>query len=138
MVGAGQQLTEEQVRAAVNELTREEIAPAAKADFLVALARKGETIAEITAFASLLRDRAVGVPLDDRTRARDLLDVVGTGGDRLNTFNISSTSALLAAAAGVTVAKHGNRAATSASFQPTGRRRHADAAVDVRSASPPA
>jgi anthranilate phosphoribosyltransferase len=115
MVEAGQQLTEEQVLAAVNELTREEIAPAAKADFLVALARKGETIAEITAFASLLRDKAVSVPLDEQTRARELLDVVGTGGDRLNTFNISSTSALLAAAAGVTVAKHGNRAATSAS-----------------------
>jgi anthranilate phosphoribosyltransferase len=115
MVGAGQHLTEEQVRAAVNELTREEVAPAAKADFLVALARKGETIVEITAFASLLREKAVGVPLDERTRARELLDVVGTGGDRLNTFNISSTSALLAAAAGVTVAKHGNRAATSAS-----------------------
>lgn len=115
LAAAGQNLTEEQVRTAVNELTREDIAPAAKADFLIALAGKGETIHEITAFARLLRDKAVGVPLDESTRARELLDVVGTGGDKLNTFNISSTAALLAAAAGVTVAKHGNRAATSAS-----------------------
>jgi anthranilate phosphoribosyltransferase len=114
-VSAGQHLTAQHVQAAVNELTREDVAPATKADFLAALARKGETIEEITAFARLLRDKAVSVPLDESTRARELLDVVGTGGDKLNTFNISSTSALLAAAAGVTVAKHGNRAATSAS-----------------------
>jgi anthranilate phosphoribosyltransferase len=114
-VSAGQHLTAQHVQASVNELTREDVAPATKADFLAALARKGETIEEITAFARLLRDKAVSVPLDESTRARELLDVVGTGGDKLNTFNISSTSALLAAAAGVTVAKHGNRAATSAS-----------------------
>jgi anthranilate phosphoribosyltransferase len=54
------------------------------------------------------------VPLDPVTRGREILDVVGTGGDKLNTFNISSTAALLCAAAGITVAKHGNRAATSA------------------------
>jgi len=112
---AGRHLTEEQVRVVVNELTREDVTPAAKADFLTALARKGETIEEIAAFARRLRDKAVSVPLDEQTRARELLDVVGTGGDRLNTFNISSTAALLSAAAGVTVAKHGNRAATSAS-----------------------
>jgi anthranilate phosphoribosyltransferase len=104
-----------QVRAAVAELVREDVPVALKADFLSALARKGETIAEITEFASVLRDMAVAVPLDETTRAREILDVVGTGGDRLNTFNISSTAALLCAAAGVTVAKHGNRAATSTS-----------------------
>lgn len=111
----GQNLSAALVQTAVAELTREDIAAEVKADFLTALAQKGETIEEITAFASLLRDRAVAVPLDESTRARELLDVVGTGGDKLNTFNISSTSALLAAAAGVTVAKHGNRAATSPS-----------------------
>jgi len=110
-----QNLSPVHVAAAVAELTREDIPAEPKADFLTALAQKGETIEEITAFASILRDRAVAVPLDEATRARELLDVVGTGGDRLNTFNISSTSALLAAAAGVTVAKHGNRAATSPS-----------------------
>lgn len=84
-----------------------------KADFLSELARKGETPAEITAFARELRARAVQPRLDDSLRSGELLDVVGTGGDRLSTFNISTTVALLAAAAGVKVAKHGNRASTS-------------------------
>jgi anthranilate phosphoribosyltransferase len=112
---AGTDLSETQVAAALDALVQDTIAVAEKADFLAALARKGESIAEITAFARQLRERAVAVPLDPRTRTREILDVVGTGGDRLNTFNISSTAALLCAAAGVTVAKHGNRAATSAS-----------------------
>jgi anthranilate phosphoribosyltransferase len=107
-------LSETQVRAAIVELVRDDRPAALKADFLSALARKGETIGEITAFASILREMAVPVPLDAQTRAREIFDVVGTGGDRLNTFNISSTAALLCAAAGVTVAKHGNRAITSA------------------------
>lgn len=111
----GAALSGDQVQDAVAGLVREGLPATLKADFLSALARKGETIEEISAFASLLRDKAVGVPLDPQTRTREILDVVGTGGDRLNTFNISSTSALLAAAAGVTVAKHGNRAATSSS-----------------------
>ena len=114
-VAGGQNLSPADVSRVVAELTREDIGAEPKADFLTALAQKGETIEEITAFASVLRDKSVAVPLDDPTRARELLDVVGTGGDKLNTFNISSTSALLAAAAGVTVAKHGNRAATSPS-----------------------
>jgi len=108
-------LSADQVRTAVAELVREDVPAALKADFLSALAGKGETIAEITAFAAELRLRSVAVPLDAATRAREILDVVGTGGDRLNTFNISSTASLLCAAAGVTVAKHGNRAITSAS-----------------------
>lgn len=114
-VSAGRGLSDAQVQDAIAELVREELAVELKADFLSALAAKGESIAEITAFAASLRDMAVAVPLDAATRAREILDVVGTGGDRLNTFNISSTAALLCAAAGVVVAKHGNRAATSAS-----------------------
>jgi len=106
-------LNGEQVALAVAELVDEKIAPETKADFLSALAQKGETPEEIAAFARELRERALPVPLDAETRAREILDVVGTGGDRLGTFNISTTVALVCAAAGVTVAKHGNRAVTS-------------------------
>ena len=106
-------LSEEQIRAAVELLVEEKIAPADKADFLSALAKKGETVSEIAAFARALREKSVVPPLDSETRAREILDVVGTGGDRLNTFNISTTVAILCAAAGVPVAKHGNRAITS-------------------------
>ena len=84
-----------------------------KAEFLTALAQKGETTDEIAAFARELRGRAIEAPLDAATRAVEVLDVCGTGGDRLNTFNISTTVAIVAAAAGITVAKHGNRAITS-------------------------
>jgi len=109
----GEPLNAAQVRAAVEELAAESVAPEPKADFLTALARKGETPAEIAAFARELHARSVPLPLDPETRRREILDVVGTGGDRLGTFNISTTVALLCAAAGVTVAKHGNRAVTS-------------------------
>ncbi|MCX6895068.1 MAG: anthranilate phosphoribosyltransferase [Verrucomicrobia bacterium] len=102
-----------QIAAAVNALVDETLPAAAKAGFLTALAQKGETVEEIAAFARELRERAVAVPLDAATRAREILDVVGTGGDQLGTFNISTTVAILCAAAGVTVAKHGNRAVTS-------------------------
>ena len=111
----GHSLTNEQVTAAVAALTDEAMVPEPKAAFLTALALKGETSAEIAAFALALRERATPVPLDSETRAREILDVCGTGGDQLNTFNISTTVALVCAAAGVTVAKHGNRAITSQS-----------------------
>ena len=106
-------LTEPQIHAAVEELIDEKVLVAAKADFLTALAQKGETPDEITAFARALREKSIPPPLDADTRSREILDVVGTGGDRLSTFNISTTVAILCAAAGVTVAKHGNRAVTS-------------------------
>lgn len=112
-LAAAQSLSPEQARASVESLTDETISAQAKADFLIALARKGETPAEIAAFAAALREKSVPPPLDAETRAREILDIVGTGGDRLNTFNISTTAAILCAAAGVTVAKHGNRAVTS-------------------------
>ena len=112
-LAASQPLTDEQARLAVAELTDERIPAETKADFLTALAGKGETAQEIAAFARELRARSVSPPLDDATRAREILDVCGTGGDRLNTFNISTTVALVVAAAGVAVAKHGNRAITS-------------------------
>ncbi len=107
-------LANEQVRQAVDQLADERVSAAAKADFLTALAQKGETPDEIAAFARALRDKSVPPPIDPAWRdAREILDVVGTGGDRLGTFNISTAAALICAAAGVTVAKHGNRAVTS-------------------------
>jgi len=110
---AGAALTDPEVGASVGRLTDEAEPVETKAAFLTALARKGESIGEIAAFARALRERSVRVELDAATRTAEILDVCGTGGDRLNTFNISTTVALLAAAAGVTVAKHGNRAITS-------------------------
>ena len=106
-------LSSEEIRLSVRELASESVPPELKADFLTALARKGETPGEIAAFAHELRERSLQPTLDPETRSREILDVVGTGGDRLSTFNISTTVALLASAAGVRVAKHGNRASTS-------------------------
>lgn len=114
-LNSGRPLDEAQVRSAVAELADEHVPVTAKADFLIALTRKGETPEEIAAFARELRARAVVPPIDAAWRgSREILDVVGTGGDHLSTFNISTTVALVCAAAGVVVAKHGNRAVTSA------------------------
>jgi anthranilate phosphoribosyltransferase len=109
----GDHLTGEQVAVAVAQLVEESVPAALKADFLCHLARKIETPEEIAAFARELRAKSIAPPLDSETRTRVILDVCGTGGDRLNTFNISTTVALVCASAGVTVAKHGNRAVTS-------------------------
>lgn len=107
-------LTSEQCRTAVENLIDESNPPSLKADFLVQLGRKGETVEEIAAFARALLEHSIQPPLDAGWRGSNrILDVCGTGGDRLNTFNISTTVALVCAAAGVPVAKHGNRAMTS-------------------------
>jgi anthranilate phosphoribosyltransferase len=110
---AGRALTSDQVSVAVAALVNETVSAQAKAGFLTALAAKGETTDEITSFARQLRELSMAPILDDATRAGEILDVCGTGGDRLQTFNISTTVALIVAAAGVAVAKHGNRAITS-------------------------
>lgn len=110
-----QNLSAEQVQDAVRALTDEIITAVEKADFLAALARKGESVEEIAAFAQALRGLSLTPPIAAALRARPILDVVGTGGDRLNTINISTTAAIICAAAGVAVAKHGNRAITSQS-----------------------
>ena len=81
------------------------------AAFLTALRLKGETVAEITGAARAMRQKAAFID----TGMADVLDIVGTGGDSLGTFNISTTSCFVAAGAGVTVAKHGNRAISSRS-----------------------
>ncbi len=106
-------LTPGQIVLAIEQLVDERVPPAIKADFLSLLSRKGETADEIAAFVLELRGRAIRPVLDGDLADREILDVVGTGGDRLSTFNISTTVALVAAAAGVVVAKHGNRASTS-------------------------
>jgi anthranilate phosphoribosyltransferase len=114
-LAAAQPMTSEQIHLAVEQLTDENVAPEVKADFLCHLALKGETAEEIAVFAKALRDRSIQPPLDPALRAREILDVCGTGGDKLNTFNISTTVAIVCAASGLAVAKHGNRAITSQS-----------------------
>jgi len=111
----GKALSAAQVTDAVAALTSESISVESKAALLTALAKKGETPEEISAFAHELRARSIQPPLDAETRAQEILDVCGTGGDHLGTFNISTTVAIVCAAAGVLVAKHGNRAITSKS-----------------------
>ncbi len=114
-LAAGKILSDEQIHAAVEQLVDENIPAATKAEFLSRLAIKGETVEEIAAFARALCDKSITPPLTPETHAREILDVCGTGGDQLNTFNISTTVAILCAAAGIAVAKHGNRAITSKS-----------------------
>lgn len=108
-------LTAPQIAAAVQALIAESVAVETKAVFLTALAQKGETPEEIAAFAREIQARSIQPPLDAQTRAGEILDVCGTGGDHVGTFNISTTVAIVCAAAGVVVAKHGNRAVTSKS-----------------------
>lgn len=108
-------LTLERVTEAVRALVDEGIPAEAKAEFLTALAAKGETAEEIGFLARELRELSIPPPIDPQTRQLEIVDVCGTGGDGLSTFNISTVVALVVAAAGVPVAKHGNRAITSQS-----------------------
>jgi len=102
-------LTTDEAAAAMAEVMEGRAAPAHISGLLIGLAMKGERPAEIVGLARAMRARAV--PLSKRYD--DLLDTCGTGGDRAGTFNISSCAALVVAAAGVAVAKHGNRSASS-------------------------
>src|SRR5437762_10369562 len=88
-LAAHRHLTDEQAHLAVDQIVDESVPAALKADFLCHLALKGETVGEITAFAQALREKAIQPPLDPGWRnAHEILDVCGTGGDRLNTFKI--------------------------------------------------
>jgi anthranilate phosphoribosyltransferase len=108
-VAGGRTLTREEARSAMASVMAGEATPAQLGGLLAGLHIRGETVDEIAGFASALRDVVVHV-----TVAADSIDIVGTGGDRSNSFNISTVSSLVAAAAGGRVAKHGNRAASSA------------------------
>ena len=112
-VTSGANLSRGDVAEAVRALLDDVVADDAKADFLTALARKGESAEEIAAFALELRARAVDPQIDPARFGGVVLDIVGTGADMTHTFNISSCTVFVAAAAGVAVAKHGNRAITS-------------------------
>jgi anthranilate phosphoribosyltransferase len=106
----GTQLARAEARAVMDEIMRGEATPAQIGGFLVALRSKGETAEEITGCAEAMRDHVLVV----RPARDDLVDTAGTGGDGAHTINISTAAALVAAAAGAGVAKHGNRAVSSA------------------------
>ncbi len=106
----GRTLSLDEARGAMGAVMDGEATPAQLAALLVALRMRGETIDELVGFAGAMRDRAVRVASPAGT-----IDLVGTGGDGSGTFNISTTASLVVAAAGVPVAKHGNRAITSRS-----------------------
>jgi anthranilate phosphoribosyltransferase len=105
----GHDLTRDEAREAMNTIMCGEATPAQIAGFLIALRAKGETADEIAGCAEAMREHVLRV----KPQRTDLVDIVGTGGDGANTYNISTAAALVAAAAGAGIAKHGNRAASS-------------------------
>jgi anthranilate phosphoribosyltransferase len=106
----GTDLTREQARVVMDQVMRGEATPAQIAGFLIALRAKGETVEEIAGCAEAMRGHALPV----RPERADVIDTAGTGGDGAGTVNLSTAAALVAAAAGAAVAKHGNRAVSSA------------------------
>ncbi len=109
----GQDLTPPEIEQAIHDLLEQNVPVETKAEFLLCLARKGETPEEIATFATLIRDLAVDPQIDSSLLGGTVLDTCGTGGDGMNTFNVSTAAAFILAAAGIAVAKHGNRSITS-------------------------
>jgi len=109
-VATGASLDEDEVKAAFETMTSGVATPVHMAAFLMALRVRGETIAEITGAARLMRERMLPVEAPP-----DAVDIVGTGGDGHNTYNVSTCAAIVAAGAGVPIAKHGNRSVSSLS-----------------------
>lgn len=107
---AGQSLSREQTAWAMDAVMSGDVSPVALGGFLVALRAKGETVAELTGLAQAMLEHATRFEVQGPT-----VDIVGTGGDRAHTVNVSTMAAIVIAGAGLTVVKHGNRAATSAS-----------------------
>jgi len=105
----GANLTETESEAVMEEIMTGQATPAQIASYLTALRMKGETVEEITGAAIVMRNKAARIRVNDP----DAVDTCGTGGDRLHTFNISTTAAFVVAGSGVTVAKHGNRSVSS-------------------------
>jgi len=110
---AGEELSPDQVRVAVAWLANPSFESSKKGQFLEALHFKGETSAEIAAFVEALLSIAVDPELDKSTLPGPTIDVCGTGGDKLELFNISTATMFVLAAGGAAVVKHGNRAITS-------------------------
>jgi len=108
----GYDLTFVEASKAMETIMKGETTPAQIGAFLTALRMKGETVEEITAFATVMRHFCIRI--SPRVCGR-LVDTCGTGGDRIKTFNVSTTSAFVVAGAGISVAKHGNRSVTSKS-----------------------
>ncbi|GHA12044.1 anthranilate phosphoribosyltransferase [Devosia pacifica] len=109
-IASHQDLTGEEMRAVMRTIMSGEATPSQIAAFLMGMRVKGETVGEIAAAVSVLREKMVPVDAPDNA-----LDIVGTGGDGADTYNISTAAAFVVAAAGVPVAKHGNRALSSKS-----------------------
>jgi len=105
----GKNLTESQMTYAMTEIMEGSVSEVRIASFLTALRIKGETSEEISGGAKVMRDKAVQIDLGDRYT----VDTCGTGGDGVNTYNISTASAFVLAGGGVTVVKHGNRSVSS-------------------------
>ncbi len=104
-------LTEAEAEGVMREIMEGGATSAQIAAYLTALRMKGETVEEIAGSARAMREKATRIRVNDRLA----VDTCGTGGDRMNTFNISTTAAFVAAGAGITVAKHGNRSVSSRS-----------------------
>ena len=108
LLAQGNNLSKQQAYECMNEIMAGEASQIQMASYLTALSLKGETIDEITGSAGGMREHCIKILNDE-----DVLEIVGTGGDHSNSFNISTTSSLVIAASGIKVAKHGNRAASS-------------------------
>ncbi|MBB4007919.1 anthranilate phosphoribosyltransferase [Allorhizobium taibaishanense] len=109
-VAGGQALTREEASEAFNILMSGEATPAQIGGFLIALRMRGEVVPEIVGAVTVMRQKMLPV-----TAPADAIDIVGTGGDGTGTYNISTLAAIITAGAGVTVAKHGNKALSSKS-----------------------
>jgi anthranilate phosphoribosyltransferase len=109
-IASGKDLTGEEMRSVMNIIMSGEATPSQIGAFLMGMRVKGETVGEIAAAVSILREKMVKVEAPE-----DAIDIVGTGGDGAETLNISTATAFVVAAAGVPVAKHGNKALSSKS-----------------------